>query len=762
MEGHGVVQTTMSGTRPPLDYMGLPTSPLQVAVEGEPRHGTFPTLDSEQMLSRAGSVHASFNDADVTDASKVNPIHDRNIEYLTSAESHPTSEGLIHAPSYPVLSSKESQSSMRMPDAFSSNSLYERNVYRDDMSDNSEISHENPYPWMTMVDFKEADDHLHDPTVGISNRSHKPWRALFNVGTIVILILSILMLFAGYPILHQYTVDKQADDRDAALHQIMPLNSSYPSGFPVARVNHTSQFGDKQRMFIDPDTPPSEYEIESTFSKNKGKKFKLVFSDEFNTPGRSFYPGEDPFWEAVDLHYWGTNNFEWYDPAAAYTRDGSLRLRLDRHPEHNVNFRGAMVQSWNKFCFRNGILIVSVQLPGFADVAGLWPAIWMMGNLGRAGYGASLQGTWPYSYDQCDLGTLMNQTQFNDDHPNGYPPQATTLGGATMFNQQHKTRSISFLPGQKLSRCTCAREDHPGPWDDKKQQFVGRAAPEIDVFEAQVAGINNKQLLQVSQSFQIAPYNWQYNITHSNQTKAYNFYDWDENLSHINLYNGEITQQSLSGINLASQRAIQYVANDTDTTNQGKGNFATYSAEFKGGPDGYVAWTSAGKPAWEVYGAALGPDPLSKVGQRQFPMEPMYILLNLGISKNFGDIKWDILAHNFPYEMAVDWVRVYQDPDDEKAVITCDPKDMPTADYINRHIEAYTNPNLTTWGGSREDGGYGAFWPLNSMYIKGCDESTRSRNPGDPSWSSKPAPIIPSEMVTKTPGAEGDWIWGDI
>jgi hypothetical protein len=30
----------------------------------------------------------------------------------------------------------------------------------------------------------------------------------------------------------------------------------------------------------------------------------LVFSDEFNTDGRSFYPGDDPYWEAADLHYW--------------------------------------------------------------------------------------------------------------------------------------------------------------------------------------------------------------------------------------------------------------------------------------------------------------------------------------------------------------------------------------------------------------------------------------------------------------------------
>lgn len=38
---------------------------------------------------------------------------------------------------------------------------------------------------------------------------------------------------------------------------------------------------------------------------------ELVFSDEFNTEGRSFYPGDDPYWEAADLYYWSTNDLEW-------------------------------------------------------------------------------------------------------------------------------------------------------------------------------------------------------------------------------------------------------------------------------------------------------------------------------------------------------------------------------------------------------------------------------------------------------------------
>lgn len=46
----------------------------------------------------------------------------------------------------------------------------------------------------------------------------------------------------------------------------------------------------------------------------------------------------------------------------------------------------------NKFCFTGGQIVASVELPGTNNVVGMWPALWTMGNLGRAGYGASLEG----------------------------------------------------------------------------------------------------------------------------------------------------------------------------------------------------------------------------------------------------------------------------------------------------------------------------------------------------------------------------------
>ena len=135
---------------------------------------------------------------------------------------------------------------------------------------------------------------------------------------------------------------------------------------------------------------------------------------------------------------------------------------------------GGMISTWNKFCFTGGLVVASVVLPGRSDVYGLWPAIWSMGNLGRAGYGASLDGMWPYTYEACDLGTLPNQTF------NGGPPAALTSGDPNFGNE------LSYLIGQKLSSCTCPGEAHPGPILSDGS-YLGRAAPEIDMFEAQVS-----------------------------------------------------------------------------------------------------------------------------------------------------------------------------------------------------------------------------------------------------------------------------------
>jgi beta-glucan synthesis-associated protein KRE6 len=88
---------------------------------------------------------------------------------------------------------------------------------------------------------------------------------------------------------------------------------------------------------IDKDTPQSAYTLPSW---RTGKEMQLIFSDEFNTDGRSFYPGDDPYWEAVDLHYWVTNNLEWYDPEAVTTEGGNLVFTLSEKNTHDLKYEG--------------------------------------------------------------------------------------------------------------------------------------------------------------------------------------------------------------------------------------------------------------------------------------------------------------------------------------------------------------------------------------------------------------------------------------
>lgn len=83
---------------------------------------------------------------------------------------------------------------------------------------------------------------------------------------------------------------------------------------------------------------------------------------------------------------------EWYDPSAVATNNGSLEITLSKQQTHDLDYQGGHVSTWNKFCFTGGLVETSVTLPGANNVVGLWPAVWSMGNLGRAGYGASLEG----------------------------------------------------------------------------------------------------------------------------------------------------------------------------------------------------------------------------------------------------------------------------------------------------------------------------------------------------------------------------------
>ncbi|KAL8287312.1 hypothetical protein RQP46_003764 [Phenoliferia psychrophenolica] len=227
----------------------------------------------------------------------------------------------------------------------------------------------------------DVDDYLHQPDPAVERHLDRQfgfsWSRLFDSSMLIVLIVVIVGLFGGC-----IKGGFATNIKDSTTGRTIP-----------GQVPNTTLPG-----LIDAATPTNVYSRKGF----DGNTYNLVFSDEFNNDGRTFWPGDDPWWEAVDLWYSGTSDYEWYDPDAIVTKDGSLQITLSEEPIHGLNFRSGMLQSWNKFCFTGGYVEVNLSLPGNSHSQGFWSAAWTLGNLARAGYGSSNDGVWPYSYSSAD------------------------------------------------------------------------------------------------------------------------------------------------------------------------------------------------------------------------------------------------------------------------------------------------------------------------------------------------------------------------
>ncbi|TMW55480.1 hypothetical protein Poli38472_010362 [Pythium oligandrum] len=260
--------------------------------------------------------------------------------------------------------------------------------------------------------------------------------------------------------------------------------------FSAFSATQASEFISKSglRPWVDVNTPKDLYNVTSS----RGDTWELVFSDEFNVPGRDFSAGKDHVWTALELPDGVNAALEYYSINMTSTvtePDGRGVFQIEAREEPNVTFtvfnaytrppsfqtysmyyRAGMVQSWNKFCFQGGFVEVSAKLPGAVSASSgnpdlgnnkarvenidyypTWPGIWFMGNLGRALFTSSTNRMWPWSYDVCDDTSRTNQ---------------------------------------RISAC----DSNPGHGLNKNQ---GRGAPEIDLLEG--GGVD------VSTSIQIAP-----------------------------------------------------------------------------------------------------------------------------------------------------------------------------------------------------------------------------------------------------------------
>lgn len=387
---------------------------------------------------------------------------------------------------------------------------------------------------------------------------------------------------------------------------------------------------------IDPDTPLDKRSTTSS----KGVKMSLVFSDEFEQEGRTFFKDDDPFFEAMDLYYWQTGDYEIYKPEMVNTSNGRLMLHMERY----VNSTGAplksgMIQSWNKFCFQGGKIEIKAALPGFGMPRdqlsqGYWPGLWMMGNLGRAGFGASTDGIWPYTYDSCDSG--VNQTQ------------------------------VSALPGQRINKCMA----NPGVGLHPHQ---GRGSPEIDLLE----GMVSYYTAFASQSYQIAPFSVGQGIIESEATihpgtqrNAWPGSPYQESIS----ANALLNPTAYAGNNGSAIFAVEYVPSAPST-----------------GELGYISWSIDGSETWRLEGAALAADDIAS--QRLIPTEPLYLILNLASGPSWGAP--NLATMQLPNALEVEYVRVFQPTGSNRT--SCDPPDHPTKKYIEAHIDMYNDSSVHRW-----------------------------------------------------------------
>ncbi|EGV62442.1 hypothetical protein CANTEDRAFT_109386 [Yamadazyma tenuis ATCC 10573] len=416
---------------------------------------------------------------------------------------------------------------------------------------------------------------------------------------------------------------------------------------------------------VDPDTPKDAHQRKSF---QTGEMWDLVFSDEFNADGRTFFEGDDQFFNAVDIHYAATNDLEYYIPDMVETSNGSLRITLDAFPINGLDYRSAMLQSWNQLCFSsNAIVEVSLRMPGYSQESGLWPAVWSLGNLARPSFQATTDGVWPYSYDECDHGITPNQSS-----PDG----------------------ISFLPGQRLSKCTCLGEDHPNVG-------VGRGAPEIDIIEGFHNAFDKKGV--GVQTLQVAPFDswWRPD------------YDYmmieNPNITSLKPDTGTPTQEAIAAGTIMNEN---WYVNHQNTTDPDRHTYFQkfgfeYSSAKTAETDSYIQFFAANSPTMSIRGDAL--HPTNNIGWRQITKEPMSLVFNLGLSETWSTVDFGSLK--FPAVFEIDYVRIYQQKNDTS--ITCDPYGFPTSEYIYQHLNAYRNFNLTSW----KQAGYKS--PKNSL-MHGC------------------------------------------
>lgn len=438
--------------------------------------------------------------------------------------------------------------------------------------------------------------------------------------------------------------------------------------------------------WVDPDT---KIQFHSTVPLSEGddREYELVFSDEFETEGRLFGDGEDSRWTALDKNDYTNDALHFYKSQNVRTTNGVLSItttlenndykafneKTKKYYVDTKHVQSAMVQGWNKFCLTGGIVEFSAKLPGRGAVGGLWPALWMLGNLARATYVGSSDWVWPFSYNTCDP-TKVEQQEIN----------------------------------------ACRKVGHYG-----MQPGVGRGAPEIDILEAmggEKGPLPNTPVERpyFSTSLQIAPGVSKNRPILSHQPNPGHWY--------TDLEYGNSTNTGLNpffyGVTLIhTPKEYTYqsdaISANTEIDESYFEKLNKYRVEWEppseGKNDGYVKWYLNDQFIYGIHGRSLN------ITGTSIPSEPMYLIMNTAVATSWGfptpcpegcsckcfecgnpdcDCALPVgYCDNFPATFEIDYVRVWQAKNEPKHQLGCSTQDRPTELFIKAHKKRYMQDN---------------------------------------------------------------------
>jgi beta-glucanase (GH16 family) len=230
---------------------------------------------------------------------------------------------------------------------------------------------------------------------------------------------------------------------------------------------------------------------------------------------------------------------------------------VGEHKYKTKHYQSGMLQGWDKFCFTGGILEVRARLPGKAHVGGLWPAVWLMGNLARATYVRSSDNVWPWSYDTCasksdgaGAGSSAGSSAGSAEHAEA----AHSYSSSSSSAPQPSALAADLQRKQAVSACDAAvhYDLHP---------YRGRGAPEIDLLEA-MAGTEDGNT-DIRHGTVFVP-----------SDGAVSFSDDDDGSGDINLKGGKfplLTRKPFIGTSLQVSPSISDVFNYASPSEERKG-----------------------------------------------------------------------------------------------------------------------------------------------------------------------------------------------